>query len=138
PEGRLKRARGRGVNKHDAEVARCRDHVGYGGPIGRVPSHRALAVFRGRALEILDARLVQPVEPEPGKPSLAEGRIAVHLGWSHQGRPADDLIRKCVAWTWRVKLSLSTERDLFARLREGAEDVAIKEFADHLRELLLD
>jgi uncharacterized protein len=69
--------------------------------------------------------------------SLAEGRIALRLGWSHQGRAADDLIRKCVAWTWRVKLSLSTERDLFARLREEAEKVAIKVFADNLRDLLL-
>jgi uncharacterized protein len=91
----------------------------------------------GRQLEILDAKLVLPVEPEPGKPSLAEGKIALHLGWSHAGRPADDLIRKCVAWTWRVKLSLSTERDLFTRLREDAEKVAIKVFADNLRDLLL-
>ena len=63
--------------------------------------------------------------------------MAIKLGWSHQGRPADDLIRKCVAWSWRVKLSLSTERDLFARLREAAEQVAIKVFADNLRDLLL-
>ena len=69
--------------------------------------------------------------------SLAEGRIAVRLGWGHQGRAADDLLRKCVSWTWRVKLSLSTERDLFARLREAAEQVAIKVFADNLRDLLL-
>ena len=78
-----------------------------------------------------------PEMPEPGKPSLAEGKIALHLGWSHQARKADDLIRKCVAWTWRVKLSLSTERDLFTRLRESAEAVAIKVFADNLRDLLL-
>lgn len=136
-EGLLKSSLVAGKNENDPEVAKFRDYFDYDEPIGRVPSHRALAVFRGRALEILDARLVQPVEPEPGKPSLAEGRIAVHLGWSHQGRPADDLIRKCVAWTWRVKLSLSTERDLFARLREGAEAVAIKVFADNLRDLLL-
>ena len=114
-----------------------RDYFDYDEPIGRVPSHRALAVFRGRQLEILDAKLVLPVEPEPGKPSIAEGKIALHLGWSHQARPADDLLRKCVAWTWRVKLSLSTERDLFARLREEAEKVAIKVFADNLRDLLL-
>ena len=71
--------------------------------------------------------------PNPAKPSIAEGKIALRLGWSHAGRPADDLIRKCVAWTWRVKLSLSTERDLFTRLREEAEKVAIKVFADNLR-----
>jgi protein Tex len=69
--------------------------------------------------------------------SLAEGKIALHLGWSHRARAADDLLRKCVAWTWRVKLSLSLERDLFTRLREEAEKVAIKVFADNMRDLLL-
>ncbi|PHM19393.1 MAG: RNA-binding transcriptional accessory protein [Curvibacter sp. PD_MW3] len=126
-----------GKDENNADVAKFRDYFDYDEPIGRVPSHRALAVFRGRAQDILDAKLVLPVEPEPGKPSLAEGKIALRLGWSHQGRPADDLLRKCVAWTWRVKLSLSTERDLFARLREDAEKVAIKVFADNLRDLLL-
>ena len=126
-----------GKNADDPEVAKFRDYHDYDEPIARVPSHRALAVFRGRALEILDVKLVQPGEPQPGQATLAEGRIALHLDWSHQGRASDDLIRKCVAWTWRVKLSLSTERDLFARLREEAEAVAIKVFADNLRDLLL-
>jgi uncharacterized protein len=136
-EGLLRSKKVDAKNEADPEVAKFRDYFDYDEPIGRVPSHRALAVFRGRALEILEAKLVLPVEPEPGKPSIAEGRIALHLGWSHAGRPADDLIRKCVAWTWRVKLSLSTERDLFSRLREEAEKVAIKVFADNLRDLLL-
>jgi len=57
--------------------------------------------------------------------SLAEARIALRLGWSHQSRAADDLIRKYVGWTWKVKLSMSTERDLFTRLRQVAEKVAI-------------
>ncbi|MFC7410713.1 Tex family protein [Hydrogenophaga atypica] len=126
-----------GKNENDPEIAKFRDYFDYDEPIGRVPSHRALAVFRGRALELLDAKLVLPEVPETGKPSIAEGKIALHLGWGHKGRPADDLLRKCVAWTWRVKLSLSTERDLFARLREEAEKVAIKVFADNLRDLLL-
>ncbi|WP_127803084.1 Tex family protein [Hydrogenophaga sp. NH-16] len=136
-EGLLKSKRVATKDENNPDVAKFRDYFEYDEPIGRVPSHRALAVFRGRALEILDVKLVQPVEPEPGKPSLAEGKIALHLGWSHQARKADDLIRKCVAWTWRVKLSLSTERDLFTRLRESAEAVAIKVFADNLRDLLL-
>ncbi len=136
-EGLFKSSLMSGKDENHADIAKFRDYFGYDEPIGRVPSHRALAVFRGRALDILDARLVLPVEPEPGKPSIAEGKIALHLGWSHAGRAADDLIRKCVAWTWRVKLSLSTERDLFARLREEAEKVAIKVFADNLRDLLL-
>jgi len=136
-EGLLKSKLVSGKDENNADVAKFRDYFDYDEPIGRVPSHRALAVFRGRQLEVLEAKLALPVEPEPGKPSIAEGKIALHLGWSHQGRRADDLLRKCVAWTWRVKLSLSTERDLFARLREQAEKVAIKVFGDNLRDLLL-
>ncbi len=143
-EGLLQSKLAAGKNENDPEIAKFRDYHDYDEPIGRVPSHRALAVFRGRQLEILDAKLVLPEAPtaadapkSAATPSLAEGRIALHLGWSHQGRPADDLLRKCVAWTWRVKLSLSTERDLFARLREDAEAVAIKVFGDNLRDLLL-
>jgi len=166
-EGLLRSKKVEGKNENDPEVAKFRDYFDYDEPIGRAPSHRALAVFRGRALEILEAKLVQPeLAPPPSggglgwgpaaaavasqppsppspsggrsdTPSLAEGRIALHLGWSHAGRKSDDLLRKCVAWTWRVKLSLSTERDLFSRLREDAEKVAIKVFADNLRDLLL-
>ena len=136
-EGLFRSKLATGKDENHPDIAKFRDYFDYDEPIGRVPSHRALAGFRGRGLEMLDAKLVLPVEPEPGKPSLAEGRIAIHLGWSHQSRPADDLLRKCVAWTWRVKLSLSTERDLFAKLREDAEKVAIKVFADNLRDLLL-
>ncbi|MDD2609847.1 MAG: Tex family protein [Giesbergeria sp.] len=136
-DGLLRSKKIDGKNESDPEVAKFRDYFDYDEPISRIPSHRALAVFRGRALEILDAKLLQPQEPEPGQPSMAEGKIALHLRWSHAGRAADDLIRKCVAWAWRVKLSLSTERDLFSRLREEAEKVAIKVFADNLRDLLL-
>jgi uncharacterized protein len=136
-EGLFKSKLADGKDENNADVSKFRDYFDYDEPMGRVPSHRALAVFRGRALDMLDAKLILPVEPEPGKPSIAEGKIAMHLGWSHAARPSDDLIRKCVAWTWRVKLSLSTERDLFTRLREDAEKVAIKVFADNLRDLLL-
>ncbi|OYT93898.1 MAG: RNA-binding transcriptional accessory protein [Burkholderiales bacterium PBB3] len=160
-EGLLQSKLAEGKDENNADVSKFRDYFDYDEPIGRVPSHRALAVFRGRSLDILDVKLVLP-EPvsSPGlsaksaaqavdsagaaiktratpQVSLAEGRIALKLGWSHQGRAADDLIRKCVGWTWKVKLSMSTERDLFTRLREDAEKVAIKVFADNLRDLLL-
>jgi protein Tex len=160
-----------GKDENNADVAKFRDYFAYDEPIGRVPSHRALAVFRGRALDILDAKLLLPEaaaspvleqiiattparqaqtaiksvailnSPEIKKPgpvvTLAEARIALFLNWSHKNRPADDLLRKCIGWAWRVKLSLSTERDLFAKLRDDAEKVAIKVFADNLRDLLL-
>jgi len=143
-EGLFRSKLASGKDENHPDVAKFRDYFAYDEPIHRVPSHRALAVFRGRALEMLDAKLVSPelqsqldAKPEPNKVSLAEGKIALHLGWSHKARAGDDLIRKCVAWTWRVKLSLSIERDLFIRLREEAEKVAIKVFADNLRDLLL-
>nr|WP_295077885.1 Tex family protein [uncultured Roseateles sp.] len=126
-----------GKDENNPDIAKFRDYFDYDEPIKTVPSHRALAVFRGRTLEFLDAKLVLDEETVAGQPGLAEGRIARHLGWSHANRASDALIRKCVAWTWKVKLSMSLERDLFSRLRESAEAVAIKVFAENLRDLLL-
>jgi protein Tex len=177
-EGLFSSKRVESKDENNVDVAKFRDYFDYDEPINRVPSHRALAVFRGRGLEFLEAKLAlpqqdiaqaatnsvaiggagsaraEPVEAlnststssvragvgsaRPGPViSLAEARIALHLGWHHSARPSDDLIRKCVAWAWKVKLSMSLERDLFARLREDAEKVAIKVFGDNLRDLLL-
>ena len=150
-EGLLTSQLASGKDENQAEVAKFRDYFDYSEPIGRVPSHRALAVFRGRSLAFLDAKLslaesevlnatdgpLNASAAAQAASALAEGRIALHLKWSHSARPSDDLIRKTVLWTWRVKLSLSLERDLFTRLREDAEKVAIKVFADNLRDLLL-
>ncbi len=126
-----------GQNENDAEVAKFRDYFDYDEPIRTVPSHRALAVFRGRQAGFLDAKLKLDEDVVPGRPTMAEMKIAAHLGWSNQGRAGDALIRKTVAWTWKVKLSMSLERDLFGRLREAAEATAIKVFAENLRDLLL-
>ena len=136
-EGLLRSKLADGKDPAHADNAKFRDYFDYSEPVRGVPSHRALAVFRGRALEILDSKLALDEHLQPGKPGLAEGRIAVHLGWRHSQRPADELIRKSIAWTWKVKLSLSLERDLFTRLREAAEATAIKVFAENLRDLLL-
>jgi protein Tex len=136
-EGLLRASKVEGKDELDPDVAKFRDYFDYDEPIRRVPSHRALAVFRGRTLQVLDVKLTLPQEVLSGQPNPAEGRIALHLGWRHANRAADDFLRKCVSWTWKVKLSLSLERDLFTRLREEAETVAIKVFADNLRDLLL-
>jgi len=150
-EGMFQSRLAEGKDANHPDIAKFRDYFDYAEPIRQVPSHRALAVFRGRAQDFLDAKLVldepstaaaatagaaRPAGSPPAM-SLAEGRIARHLGWSHARRPAHDLIRKTIAWTWKVKLSLSLERDLFARLRESAEATAIKVFAENLRDLLL-
>jgi protein Tex len=136
-----------GKNEETPEVAKFRDYFDYSEAVSRIPSHRALAVFRGRALDVLDIRLDLPdnsaapaaADPKalPAAALQATARMASLLGWRHQNRAADDLIRKCLLWAWRVKLSLSTERDVLSRLREAAEKVAIKVFADNLRDRLL-
>ena len=83
-----------GKSAEDPEHAKFRDYFDYDESIHRVPSHRALAVFRGRSLEILDAKLRLDEVLQPGQPSIAEGHLARQLNWSHQQRAADDLIRK--------------------------------------------
>ena len=126
-----------------------RDYFEYDEPIGKVPSHRALAVFRGWLTEVLTVKLAQPepiaaavVAPVAGaRPAVpftpCEGMVASQIQWAHQGRAADDWLKRVVSWTWKVKLGPSLERDLFAKLREGAEDVAIKVFGDNVRDLML-
>ena len=147
--GRLRAKLQAGKDENAPEVAKLRDYFDFDEALSSVPSHRALAVFRARAQDILELRLAPPDEADAAAAAVtpavaakapvsgAEGRIALHLGWRHAGRAADDLLRKTIAWTWKVKLSLSLERDLFARLRELAEDVAIKVFGHNLRDLLL-
>ncbi|TAG06019.1 MAG: RNA-binding transcriptional accessory protein [Betaproteobacteria bacterium] len=156
------------VEGKEKEGEKFLDYFDYSEPIGRVPSHRALAVFRGWLAEILTVKLAQPVaSPPPGGEGLgervlaprggsliatpspqpsppgggsftpAEGMVALQVKWSHQGRAADDWLKRVVGWTWKVKLAPSLERDLFAKLRESAEEVAIKVFGDNVRDLML-
>ena len=97
-EGQLQSRLLDGKDANHPDTAKFRDYFDYAEPIRNVPSHRALAVFRGRTLELLDAKLVLDEAPSAVAPptvgkaapvvSLAEGRIAVHLGWSHAKRPA--------------------------------------------------
>jgi uncharacterized protein len=141
-EGSLQARLVEGKDPNHPDVAKFRDYFDYSEPMRSVPSHRVLAVFRGRTLEVLDAKLLAPAAPgnEPGdmpSTSQAEGRIALYLGWTQRQRAGDEMIRKTIAWTWKVKLALSLERDLFTRLREQADRVAIKVFAANLRDLLL-
>uniref|UniRef100_E6PSV9 Protein tex n=1 Tax=mine drainage metagenome TaxID=410659 RepID=E6PSV9_9ZZZZ len=127
------------------EGANFRDYFDYAEAIARVPSHRALAVFRGRSQEVLDASLQLPQDGTTGAGAAssasglnaAQQRIAAHIGWSHRARAADDWLQRCVQWAWRVKLSLSLERELFTRLREQAESEAIAVFGANLGALLL-
>lgn len=139
---------GKVVDGKEKEGEKFRDYFDYAEPISKVPSHRALAVFRGWMAEVLTTKLALPQPPADvaqgaaaTKPAAAfnacEGMIAAHVKWSHQARAADDWLKRVVSWTWKVKLAPSLERDLFAKLREHAEEVAIKVFGDNVRDLML-
>lgn len=119
--------------------AKFADYFDHAEAIKSCPSHRALALFRGRNEGVLSLRLALAEDSElgPRQPGRCERRISAHLGLVDQGRPGDRWLAECVRWCWRVKLSLSLELDLFARLRARAETDAIEVFARNLKDLLL-
>ncbi|WP_119393466.1 Tex family protein [Salinibius halmophilus] len=114
-----------------------KDWHAYQEPIKKVPSHRALAMFRGRNEGVLQLKIQPVAEDDKAAQSMAQLYLAEQLGWQHQKRPADTWISEVIRWTWRVKISTYIETELFARLRDSAEAEAIKVFASNLKDLLL-
>ena len=109
-----------GKDEHSADVAKFRDYFDYAEPIAqRALAPRAGGVPRPHAGSARRAAGARRRQSSPASPAWPRAASRAHLGWRHQARAGDELIRKCVAWTWKVKLSLSLERDLFARLREA-------------------
>lgn len=119
------------------EGAKFRDYFDYSEPIARIPSHRALALFRAWHAGVLSIKLGLDAEREALTPHPAEGRIASFVGISQQGRAADKWLGDVCRWTWRVKVHPQLETDLFRQLREAAEMEAIRVFGQNLRDLLL-
>ncbi|HNH88606.1 MAG TPA: Tex family protein [Thiobacillaceae bacterium] len=127
-----------------AEGQKFRDWFDFDEAWKDLPSHRALALFRGRNEGVLGLAIKLPEEllPPFGKGGSAaaspcEGMIAAHLGLADRGRPADKWLMDTVRWTWKVKLSLHLELDLMNALFERAEVEAIRVFASNLKDLLL-
>ena len=122
----------------ETEGAKFRDYFDHVEPLKKVPSHRALAILRGRNEGILAYSLVVgDGEDDRRQPHPAEQRIAARWNIRDQGRPADKWLSDVVRWTWRVKLSTQIETDLMAQVREAAESEAINVFAANLKDLLL-
>jgi uncharacterized protein len=118
------------------EVQKFRDYFEHDEPLKSVPSHRALAMFRGRNEGTLTLAIkVGDEEARVGHP--CETMIGDHWQIKDQGRAADSWLAEVVRWTWRVKLLTHLETDLLSELREKAEDGAIKVFASNLKDLLL-
>ena len=159
--GRLRevlQARGVVVSKvadHKEEAgAKFADYFDYQEPLKDIPSHRALALLRGRREEVLVVNLRMPEDiaqaaqaastgaPAPGKgeaapPGFCERLIAAHAGIEERGRPADAWLRQTARRTWQVKLAWQMETELIGALRERAEEEAIRVFGRNLKDLLL-
>lgn len=123
------------VKGKESEGAKFSDYFEFSQPIREIPSHRALALLRGRNEGILDLDL--DVVVEPGKPHPAEGRVMAAFGLRDQGRPADRWLADTARLAWRTKLSISLSVDLLSRLKDNADAEAISVFAKNLKDLLL-
>ena len=118
------------------EGAKFSDYFEHDEKLAKVPSHRALAMFRGRNEGVLSLSIRLPGEDDaPVHP--AQVAIGKHVGVRDEGRAADKWLSEVVRWTWRVKLYTALETELLGRLREQAELTAIEVFAANLKDLLL-
>lgn len=125
------------ASKED-EGAKFRDYFDHHEPIAKVPSHRALAMFRGRNEGILMLSLnADPQFDEPPAESYCEQIITAHLNLRLNNAPADVWRKSVVNWTWRIKILMHMETELMSSLRERAEDEAINVFARNMHDLLM-
>lgn len=129
------------VEGKETEGAKFRDWFDFAEAIADMPSHRALALLRGRNEGVLSVTLVLDSELDednikPG-PNPCEQRIASKFGIKALGRPADKWLADTVRWTWKVKIYTHLELELMNALRERAEDEAIRVFGRNLKDLLL-
>lgn len=128
--------RSRVAEGKEAAGEKFRDYFDHAEPLAKIPSHRLLALFRGRREEFLFLDLDPGSDAEAGH-LQAEGRVAVHAGIKAQGRAADKWLIDSCRLAWKAKLHLHLTLDLFAQAREKAEAEAIDVFGDNLKDLLL-
>jgi uncharacterized protein len=129
------------VEGKQEEGEKFADYFDYSETIATVPSHRALALLRGRREGMLDVTLRLDTEIEKPKwdapHNPCESRIAARFGIKNLGRPADKWLSDTARWTWRVKSFMHLETELMGALRERSETDAINVFATNLKALLL-
>ncbi|TDY02546.1 Tex family protein [Thiohalophilus thiocyanatoxydans] len=128
------------VPGEEQKGAKFADYFEYSEALQTIPSHRALALFRGRSEGVLRLKLRVPGQDDLEDVSamgLCDAMVASHFGLRDGGRAADGWLLESARWAWRVKLALQMESELFMRLRESAEEEAIRVFGENLRDLLL-
>jgi uncharacterized protein len=118
------------------EGAKFADYFSFSEPLTRLPSHRIMALFRGEKEDVLQLNLEPEPLEQPG-PTSYELRIARRFGIRDEGRPADAWLLESVRWAWRTRVFIRLDVDLRTRLRQAAEEEAVRVFAANLRDLLL-
>ncbi|WP_150046200.1 MULTISPECIES: Tex family protein [Methylomonas] len=120
----------------ETEAAKFKDYFDYREAINKIPSHRALALFRGRNEDLLTLSL-KPAEHDQEEHQLCVQFVCRRLEISDTRRPADAWLAETARFAWKIKLFTRIDMDLKLRLREAAEQEAIRVFAGNLRDLLL-
>ncbi|WP_036821430.1 Tex family protein, partial [Photobacterium sanctipauli] len=126
------------VEGKEQEGAKFKDYFEYSEALKNVPSHRALALFRGRNEGVLQLTLnADPQQEEGVRGSYCEVMIADHYAVNLGTQPADTWRKQVISWAWRIKILMHLETELMSALREKAEDGAMQVFADNLKDLLM-
>ncbi len=120
----------------EAEAAKFKDYFDYSEAINKIPSHRALALFRGRNEDMLNLTL-KPAEQDQDEHQLCAQFVCRRLNVTDTSKPADAWLADTARFAWKIKLFTRIDMDLKLRLREAAEQEAIRVFASNLRDLLL-
>lgn len=125
------------VQGKESDGAKYKDYFDFEEPLSSIPSHRALALFRGRQEGVLSVKVALSEQEEAQIPHPCQQMIAEHVGIKDLGRAADKWLLDVCRWTWRVKVCLNLESELFETVRERAEEEAIRVFGINLKDLLL-
>ena len=132
------------VKGEEQKGSKFADYFEFSEPLKKVPSHRALALYRGRSENILRLKIVVPGQDDLESPldrGICESMLAAYFELNFKlnngGRTADQWLSECARWGWRIKISMQIESELNLRLREMAEEEAIRVFGENIRDLLL-
>ncbi|HFQ4930202.1 TPA: Tex family protein [Vibrio vulnificus] len=122
----------------EQEGEKFKDYFEHNETSSKVPSHRALAMLRGRNEGFLSLTLnADPQQEESVRQSYCETLIADHYGVTLSSAPADNWRKQVISWAWRIKVSMHMETELMAAMKERAEIEAIEVFATNLKDLLM-
>lgn len=128
------------VKGEEQNGSKFADYFEFSENIQKVPSHRALALYRGRTEGVLRLKTVVPGQDDLESPldrGICESMVAAHFELKDEGQPADKWLGECSRWAWRIKIAMQLESELNMRLRDAAEEEAILVFGENMRDLLL-